>query len=88
MNALTASTCCRSRRVAPSTVSRARAVAARAVAASPLDHGEERESHVRQRQPLVGGERGREALLRAGAVGQQVVHTLLEPIEGGRTTTW
>ncbi len=49
----------------------------------PLHRGEERLPHVRQRQPLVGGERGREALLRAGAVGQQVVHAFLEALEGG-----
>ena len=48
-----------------------------------LHRGEERAPHVRQGQPLVGGERGREALLRAGAVGQQIVHALLEPVEGG-----
>src|SRR6185503_3642803 len=48
-----------------------------------LHRGEKREPHVSQGQPLVGRERGREALLGSGAVGEEIVHALLEAVEGG-----
>ena len=47
-----------------------------------LHRGQERSPHVRHREAVVGRERRREALLGAGAVGQQPVHPVLELREG------